>query len=105
MLLYLRFSLPECPFWQTPTHPSKPSLRRNVACGVECLRAAAPVSLLRFLRPVSPSLGERSVLPQPGRSTNPQTHFPLYLWSLFLVQGLEASTGKLMVSVGETVSA
>lgn len=27
MLLYLLFSLPECPFWQTPTHPSKPSLR------------------------------------------------------------------------------
>lgn len=25
--LYLLFSLPECPFWQAPTHPSKPSLR------------------------------------------------------------------------------
>lgn len=54
-LLDLLFSLPECPFWETPTHPSKPSLRRNVACGVERLRAAAPVSLLHFLRPVSPS--------------------------------------------------
>ena len=38
--------------------------------------------------PSVPPLGGWSVLPWPGRSTSPLTHFPLYLWFLFLIQGL-----------------
>lgn len=54
--------------------------------------------------PSVPSLGGWSLLLWAGPSISPRTAFPLYLWSLFLIQGLEASAEKLMVFVDERVS-